>query len=323
MKRLVISTFNATALFRRLSIASEATLTRLAAAVLASVTLLALGFLAGCTNVSIARAREQIAEGNYAAAHQYFATAAKKANALSPRERRQVMDGLCRTEYQIGPPSYPLAQQLRTCATALNEPDSESGVIFSELVQKERAAVTETVNVALAQRDIASLDDTILRYRSLPGNDPEVVTLWTRQAWTIANREGEVAPGKAALAATLAQLSHHFPNLRHMNDLQFRHWVERNMTVGGLTMVSNVEIGKRAVGLWLADDQIENAALNLDRFARVNDGLAVRCRCNGRTKVALKESGLPAYLVRLDTVDRQSEVLILYQPLTRSLLSGN
>ena len=108
-----------------------------------------------------------------------------------------------------------------------------------------------------------------------------------------------------------------------MSDRQFRRWVERNMTVDGITMVSNVEIGKRVVGLWLADDQIGNAALNLDRFVRVNDGLVVRCRCNGRTKVALQESGLPAYLVRLDTADRQSEVLILYQPLTRSLLFGN
>jgi hypothetical protein len=322
MRKLVASRFNATALFRRLSITLEATLTRLAAALLASVTLLALGFLAGCTDVSITQAREQMAEGNYVAAHQYFVTAAKNANALSPRQRRQVMDGLCRTEYQIGPPSYPLAQQLRTCAAALNEPDSESGVIFSKLVPKERAAVTETINMALAQRDIANIDDVILRYRSLPGNDPEVVTLWTRQAWTTVNHEDEVAPRKAAFAATLSRLSHHFPYLRHVSDLQFRHWVESNMTVGGLTMVSNVEIGKRAVGLSLADDQIDNAALHLDRFARVNDGLVVRCRCNGHTKVALQESGLPAYLVRLDTADRQSEVLILYQPLTRSPLLG-
>src|SRR5215469_14909980 len=312
MRRLVAFTFNAMALFRRLSIVSEVTLTRLAAAVLASVSLVALGFLAGCTDVSIARAQHQIAEGNYTAAHQYFATAAKKANALSPRQRRQVMDGLCRTEYQIGAPSYPLARQLRTCAAALNEPDSESGVIFSEVAQKERAAVTEVINVALAQRDIASVDDAVLRYRSLPGNDPEAVAHWTHQAWTIVNREGEVGPGKAALAPTLSQLSHHFPNLQHMSDRQFRHWVEGNVTVGGITIVSNVEIGKHAVGLWLADNQIENAALNLDRFARVNDGLVVRCRCNGRTKVALKDSGLPMYLVRLDTATHRSEVLILH-----------
>ena len=126
------------------------------------------------------------------------------------------------------------------------------------------------------------------------------------------NSEAEAAPGKAALAPTLLQLSHNFPNLQHMSDRQFRHWVEGNVTVGGITIVSNVEIGKRAVGLWLADNQIENAALNLDRFARVNDGLVVRCRCNGRTKVALKDSGLPAYLVQLDTATHRSEVLILH-----------
>ena len=40
-------------------------------------------------------------------------------------------------------------------------------------------------------------------------------------------------------------------------------------------------------GLWLTDDQIENAALNLNRFARINDSLVIRSRCNGRTKVAL------------------------------------
>jgi hypothetical protein len=167
MRKLVALTFNAAAFFHRSSIASEAMLTRLAAAVLASAILLALDFLAGCTDVSIARAQHQIAEGNYAAAHQYFAAAAKKANALSPRQRRQVMDGLCRTEYQIGTPSYPLARQLRTCAAALNAPDSESGVIFSEVARKERAAITETISTALAQHDIASVDDAILRYRSV------------------------------------------------------------------------------------------------------------------------------------------------------------
>ena len=312
MKKLVVRTFNGAVLFRRLSIASEAALTRLAAAVLVSATFLALGFLAGCTDVSIARARHQIADGNYATAHQYFAAAAKEANALSPRQRRQVMDGLCRTEYQIGAPSYPLARQLHTCTAALNEPDSESGGIFSEVAQKERAAVSETINVALAQRDIASADDAILRYRSIPGNDPAAIAHWTRQAWTIVNREGEVAPGKATLAPTLSQLSHHFPNLQHMSNQQFRRWVERNTTVDGITIVSNVEIGKRAVGLWLADDQIQNAALNLDRFVRVNDGLVVRCHCNGHTKVALKDSGLPMYLVQLDTATHQSEVLILH-----------
>jgi hypothetical protein len=29
-----------------------------------------------------------------------------------------------------------------------------------------------------------------------------------------------------------------------------RHWVEKNMTIGGITIVSNIEIGKRAVSLF-------------------------------------------------------------------------
>jgi hypothetical protein len=124
-------------------------------------------------------------------------------------------------------------------------------VIFSEVARKERAAITETISTALAQHDIASIDDAILRYRSLPGNDPAAVARWAHQAWTMVNREAEVAPGKAALAPTLSQLSHNFPYLQPMSDRQFRRWVEKNMTISGITIVSNVEIGKRAVSLWL------------------------------------------------------------------------
>jgi hypothetical protein len=99
-----------------------------------------------------------------------------------------------------------------------------------------------------------------------------------------------------------------------MSDQQFRHWVQNNMMVGGISMVSNVEIGKRSVDLWLGDDQQKNAALSLDRFVRINDGLVARCRCNGRTNVGLDDGGLPLYVARLDTAIRQSEVLILHQP---------
>ena len=152
-------------------------MSRLAGAVLAGTILLALGSLAGCTEVSNEEARRQIADANYAAAnrnyaaaHQYFAAAAKEPNALSPSQRREVMDGLCRTEYQIGMPSFPLAQQLRTCSAALSEPDSQNGPTFSEVARKERAAVTETIDAALAEGDIAAFDDAVLHYRSLPGS---------------------------------------------------------------------------------------------------------------------------------------------------------
>jgi hypothetical protein len=273
--------------------------------------LVVLALFAGCTDVSIAVARHQIATGKYAAAHDYFATAAQSKQ-LSQRERRQVMDGLCRTEYKIGAPTYSLSRQFHTCAAAISQPHSESGAIFSEVEGKERAALTATITTAMAQHDIARADDAILRYRMLPNHDSVAVSAWTRQVWTVVNREA--APGKLAINPAILRRARQFRGLRSMNPRQFRDWVRENMMISGTPMVSDVEIGKRSVDLWIGDDQLAKAALNLDRFARVNDGLVVRCGCDGHTKVALKESGLPAYLVRLDPENHQSEVLILNQP---------
>ena len=267
---------------------------------------------AGCTDASITRANHETASGNYATAHEYFAIEATKSAQLSPRERRQVMDGLCLTEYQMGAPTYPLIRQLHTCAAALNEPGSESGRTFANVARKERESLAKTINSELAQQDIARADDAILRYRATAGSNPELAGGWTRQLWTIVNREA--APANVSLTPTIGQLSRQFRHQQKMNDHQFRRWIEESMTVGGSLMVSNVEIGKHTVDLWLGADQLANAALNLDRFARVNDGLVARCHCDGRTKVALQDSGLPAYLVRLDTASHQSEVLILDQP---------
>ena len=268
-------------------------------------------FFAGCTDVSIARGRHDLASGNYAAAHEHFATAARRAEQLSPRERRAAMDGLCLTEYQIGAPTYPLARQLRTCAAALNEPGSESNQIFAEVARKERDSLHKEVNAALAQSDIAGAEEAILRYRSTPGSSPQLAAVWSRRLWAIINHD---APSERnALTATISQLSRHFRHQQNMSKPQFRHWIEQNMTVDGNLMISDVAIGKRTIDLWLEDNQLSNAALNLDRFARVNDGLVARCHCNGRTKVTLKDSGLPAYLVRLDAASHQSEVVILDQ----------
>jgi hypothetical protein len=268
--------------------------------------------LASCTDASIVRANNAIASRNYVAAHQYFAAAAARSGQLTAGQRHRVMDGLCFTEYEIGAPTYPLSRQLRTCAAALNEPGSESGPTFADLARKEREGLAKTVKLALAQKDIARAEDAILHYRATPGSNPELAAAWTREVWTIVNREA--ATSRGSLTPTISQLSRQFRHQQKMSDRQFRSWIEQNMTVDGDRMVSNVEIGKRTVDLFLGNDQLANAALNLDRFARVNNGLVARCRCDGRTKVTLGGSGLPAYLVRLDTASRQSEVLILDQP---------
>jgi hypothetical protein len=315
MIELVALMSQAVGWFLRRVIWSNARMVGISLRIPAAGLLCALGLFAGCSevsDVSIDRAQHQLNVGNYAAAHEYFAAAEAKSDQLTPRQRRMVMDGLCRTEYHIGAPSYPLMRQLHTCAAALNQPDSDSGQTYAEVARKEREDLTNTINRALAQQDIALADDAILRYRTLPGNYPQSAAAWTRQLWSIVDREA--APGRAALRPTISQLSRQFRRQQNMSERQFRHWIEQNMTVGGNLMVSNVEIGKRTLDLSLGDDQLANAALNLDRFARVNNGLVARCHCDGRTKVALSDSGLPAYLVRLDTASHQSEVLILDQP---------
>jgi hypothetical protein len=277
--------------------------------------LLAIVFATGCTDTSLTRAQQQIAMGNYVSAHNYFAAAAAKPEKLSPRQRRLVLDGLCRTEYKIGAPTYSLARQLRSCGAAVAQSGSESGQIFSEIAEiarQERHALAGTIETALAQRDIAAADDAILRYREIPGSDAALAAGWIRRIWAIASREP--GPRPSELRPTISQLSHQFRHQQNMNPRQFRRWIEQNMRVDGNLMVSNVEIGSHTVALSLGENQIANAALNLDRFARVNDGLVARCHCNGSTRVSFKDTGVPAYLVRLDTASHQSEVLILDQP---------
>ncbi|MGH7917650.1 MAG: hypothetical protein ACREQE_09285, partial [Candidatus Binataceae bacterium] len=102
-----------------------------------------------------------------------------------------------------------------------------------------------------------------------------------------------------------------YSHVRAMGPSAFRHWILVNTTVAGEPMISGVKIGRGAVDLWVPHDQAHTAALNLNRFVRINDGLVARCRCDGRTNVAIDGNGLPAYLMRLDPAIRQSEVVIL------------
>jgi hypothetical protein len=266
--------------------------------------------LVACAEVPIARAKHQMATGDYVSAHEYFAKEATRADQLSPSQRTAVLDGLCVTEYRIGSPAYSLARQLRTCTAAVNQPGSQSAAIFAEVARKERDSLAKRINTALTQQDIVDAEDGILDYRLTPGSDPRLSAAWTRKLWTIVNRH--VSSGHVA-RPTISELSRRFRQEQTMSNLQFRRWIEKNLTVAGNLIVSDVEVRKRRVDLWLPDNQLGNAALNLDRLARINDGLVARCRCNAFTTVELKDSGLPAYLVRIDPASDHSEVLILDQ----------
>jgi hypothetical protein len=81
----------------------------------------------------LSRVRRELAAGQYAQAHQDLAIAAQHPSDLSDAERREVKDDLCLTEYLIGPISYPLPEEERVCAQALEEPGSVSGPNLAQI----------------------------------------------------------------------------------------------------------------------------------------------------------------------------------------------
>jgi hypothetical protein len=277
--------------------------------------LIGIAALAGCTNSSIASARAEIAGGNYAAAH-HDLVAAETDSKLSAHERREVKDDLCLTEYKIAAPSYPLSEQRRVCTSAAVEPDSQAVSILAAIEKAELNAASVEATRAIAEDDLAHADDAIRHYQSLPGADPKAVASWSRQLWTIIGREDRGAAKLRGrdVGSAISQVARQYPRVKGMSKKIFQQWVENSTTISGTRMVSGVQIESRTLNLWIANDQLQTATLNLDRFARINDGLVARCHCDGRTNIALEGSGLPAFLVRLDPEIHQSEILILARP---------
>jgi len=268
----------------------------------------------GCVNGSLAAARGEIKAGRYASAHQYLVAAEHSEPKLSAHEQREVADDLCLTEYRIGAPSYPLAEQARACSIAADRPGSQSAAILVEVQQAERTALATEIETALANKDTAQAEAAIMRYKDVPGSDPQAAQRWSKQLWALVNRDSATGRHDGHLAPIISEISRQYPQLRAMNEGAFRRWVADKTTVSGMSMVSNVEVNKGVLRLWIANTQMKTAALNLDRFADINDALVARCRCNGKTNIAAQDSGLPAYLVRLDPETRRSEVLILARP---------
>jgi len=295
----------ATRLVRLRCSIARATLTPLAFAIAAQ--------LAGCTNGSIAAARGELAAGHYAAAHQDLVTASHSSEQLSARERREVADGICLTEYKIGAPDYPFAEQQHACAAAAGAPGSESSALLDKVEKAQRTTTSEEISNAISHGDIAQAEAAIARYNSIPGGDPNAVERWSHQLWAVVNREdhGPTRDRKRHLAPAISEAARAYPRMKAMKEGAFQLWVEEHATVGGTKMLSLVQVGRSTLNLWIPSDHLGTAALNLDRFTNINDALVARCHCDGRTKIAVQGSDLPAYLVRLDPETRLSEVLIL------------
>ena len=273
---------------------------------------LALGALAGCANAALRTARDEIAAGHYAKAHQQL-VAAREDPKLSSWRRREIDDDLCLTEAKIGAPAYPITEQLSACDRASSEGASQSSQLMAGIQDSQRQAQIREISTAIAAKDLARAEDAIARYQASAGADPKRIAAWSQQLWAIIDREDADAAKarRVTVRAAIAQMTRDYPNAHAMSDRAFSRWVEQNMTVAGASLISGVELAKHTLTLRLPVDQLAAAAVNLDRFAKVNDAMVARCGCDGRTKVAIQNTQLPAYLVRLDPATRKSEILVL------------
>ncbi len=268
----------------------------------------------GCVNSEIAAGRADLTTGNYAAAHERF-TAAARSGKLSASEQRELSDGLCLTEFKLGPPEYPLAEQRQTCAAAADRSGSSSAQIVASIDATERADIEASVHHALTDDDPAEAESEVIRYQTFPGADQTAVASWSTQIWaTIDQDEKRSTHRDRHLPLAIAAISQRYPKVRSMDDAAFKRWVMTNATVSNSHLVNRVDLRGHTLDLHVTSRNLPDIAFNLDHFIRINDAMVARCRCDGQTNIAVEGSGLPVYLVRLDTDTRNSAALIMPQP---------
>jgi hypothetical protein len=297
--------------YRSNSTASSAGFLRAAAC--AILLLISIG-VCGCANTELTAAQQELADGNYATAHDKFVSASRSPK-LSTREWRELADGLCITEAKLGSPQYPLAEQRRICANAAARPGSTSGPTLARIDSAEHDATGADVTAALKSNDIAGAQAAVVRYQAFPGADQLAIAEWSKQIWSaLEQQEGSARHHDRHLVPAIAAVSQRYRKVRAMNDTAFKRWVLRNATVSRTPLVNGIDLRKGTIDLRVAGASLPEVALNLDRFAQINDAMVARCHCDGRTNIAVEGSGLPAYLLRLDPETRQSEVLVMPQP---------
>jgi hypothetical protein len=284
-----------------------------ASALLIILVILAL-FASGCVNSEIAAGRDELSKGDYAAAHAKF-LAASQSPKLSASERRELSDGLCLTEFKLGPPEYPSAEQLQTCFSAAALPGSSSTPIVASIEAAEKAETAAAVDRNLSADDIVGAEDAVIRYQTFPQSDRNAIAKWSEQIWqTISQEETSNAKHDRHLLPAIAAISRRYPKARTMNDARFKRWVMTNATVSNTHLVDRIDLRGHTLDLHVDSRNLPDIAFNLDRFILINDAMVARCRCDGRTNIAVEGSGLPVYLVRVDTDTRNSAALVMPQP---------
>src|SRR5438128_1670058 len=134
-------------------------------------TILIAGFAAlfsACANPSIAAARKLIAAGQFAQARATLAEARNTQN-LTPAEQREAADGICLSEYRLGPPSYPLGAVRADCAAATQISGSASGPTLAAVDAQLRDERSREVERALRAGHLETARAAALQYTSYPG----------------------------------------------------------------------------------------------------------------------------------------------------------
>jgi len=276
---------------------------------------LALALLAtGCASSgALSTARSRMRAGDYAGAHRELTALEEHPEKLSPDELREVKDDLCVTDFTIGRPAYSLREQQRACTEAAGEPGSQSAPLLARVEGAIEQADNDQVAAAIKSGDLAAAEAAVEDYESMPGANQVQVARWSNEMWKLVEQNGERPPpsGKAVLVSAIATLRREHAEARKMNDTAFKRWVVKTATVNGKPLVADPRLERGRLKLDLIEPDLSSAALNLDRFALINDAVVARCGCDGRTDIGLGTNDLPAYVVRLDPETRSSEVLIL------------
>ncbi|MBV8138321.1 MAG: hypothetical protein JO121_22235 [Deltaproteobacteria bacterium] len=275
------------------------------------VTLLA----AGCAPQSsaLSTARSEMRAGHYTTAHRELTELEEHPEKLSPDELREVKDDLCVTDFTIGRPTYSVREQQRVCTEAAAEPGSQSADVLARIDGAIEQADNDRVTAAIKAGDLAGAETAVEDYESLPGANQVQVASWSNQMWKLVEQKDQrpTRSHKAALGSAIATLKRQHADARKMNDAAFKRWVVQTASVDGRPMVSDPRLEHGRLKLDLIETDLSAAALNLDKFALINDVVVARCGCDGRTDVGVGSGDLPAYVVRLDPETRASEVLIL------------
>lgn len=254
--------------------------------------------------------REALGRGDYVSAHAQLRAIESANGTLDPREELELRDSLCLAGFMIGRPAVPLAEQRTTCAAAAELAASQSGPLLARIDETIVRTSSEAVANAVRRSDIAGAERAVLAYLAMPGTNRELAAGWARQIWKLVDARNAALEGvsrRRARTAT-ATLEREYRKVASLGAAQFQTWIRE-----AVPEANRLSAAEDRVSIWIAQSSLSAAMRHLDRFARVNDALAARCRCVARTDVGVIDTGLPAFLVRFDVEARRSEILLLPQ----------